>query len=389
MIITHAWSLSPDGETPALAAALSGKAAALFAVLAGVGVAFATDRPLRERGIGAGMLTVAGRAVALIVVGLTLGLVSSFAVVILVYYGVALLVLAFMVRWSPRALIIVAGVWAAVWPVLSQWLRGSGLIGSELDEASLNLGSASWLSLGDPVTFLYGLTINGHYPALTWLVYLIVGLATGRLLQEARRSGTIKPFAVRTVLTGGLLAGIAFLVAMGTAFGLDAIGSLQEDFSVPASTAQDMFFNRAAGVTGTGSGWFLLAPSPHSGSLIDLAITTGIALTVIGGLLSATDALSSGARKWVAPLAAAGAAPLTIYGAHILTLSVVAITAATVQDRSAGWLLSSPQLAALHILGAVLIGLLLSAIHRRGPLETFVTWAGTMAARLARPRIRH
>ncbi|WP_425310090.1 heparan-alpha-glucosaminide N-acetyltransferase domain-containing protein [Ammonicoccus fulvus] len=117
---------SGDGMSPAFIIS-SGKSAALFAVLAGVGIALSTGREHRPRGrrwLGS-LAAVTVRAVLIALVGLALGLVvsSERADVILVAYAAMFLLALPLLRLPPWALAILATALAIGMPILSHSLR--------------------------------------------------------------------------------------------------------------------------------------------------------------------------------------------------------------------------------------------------------------------------
>src|SRR5690349_17850231 len=105
MMATHLWNVSEAGGPPALSGALQGKAAALFAVLAGVGIALSTRSALAEGRTAAARWSVFGRGLALVVIGLTLGLFPGAILVILVYYGLTFWAMVPLVRVPSRVLV--------------------------------------------------------------------------------------------------------------------------------------------------------------------------------------------------------------------------------------------------------------------------------------------
>ncbi|MGG7510634.1 heparan-alpha-glucosaminide N-acetyltransferase domain-containing protein [Plantibacter sp. YIM 135249] len=382
MMGTHVWSTDLDtGEDTIVTALLSGKAAALFAVLAGVGIVLTTRRALADGNAAAARLAVFGRGLALILLGLCLGLIPGGVYVIIVYYGVTFWFAIPMLRWRIRPLLITAAVWAVVWPFVSHlWRSGIGN-----DVPSPEIGSASWFDLADPAAFGRGILLTGVYPALTWIVYVLVGMAIGRGMLAARAAGTLRRFSL--VLAGigavtAILADRLSALLLGPLGGVQAIADglgLGTTRAIEAQLADGMY-----GTSPTDSVWWLAGRSPHSGTTLDLAFTAGIAAAVIGLCLALGLVLSARWRTALMPLTGAGAAPLTVYASHVLLVAIGDGIAWFVRD-DAGWLISSPQLWAAHVVVALLIGWLIAATHRRGPLETFVHAAGLALASAAPP----
>lgn len=383
MMIAHVWTMSPEGTMSLPTQVVSGKAAALFAVLAGVGMTLTSRRFLEAGQVGAARLNLAGRGAALVAIGLTLGLLPTPVVVILVYYGVMFWVAIPFVRASVPVLLSTAAILAVAWPPLSSWLR-SGL------EQPFELGSAHWLDLADPVSFGRGLFLTGEYPVPTWIVYALVGMAVGRLVLRAADTAALRGLGIRLVAIGGALSaalwGISALLA-GPLGGLSSLTGERPDLD--AGTISMLFYSTGFGAAPSGSPWWLVSPAPHSGTLFDVGITTGLALVVIGALLALGTRVGDRAGRFLEPLRRAGAAPLTVYSAHVTATGIVSLFAmmgGEFDGATMPWYISSGWLWLLHVAGAVLIGALLQALGRRGPLETLVTWSGRRIARLAPSR---
>jgi hypothetical protein len=188
--------------------------------------------------------------------------------------------------------------------------------------------------------------------------------------------------ARRTDVAAGLLAGgtvlavaawAASALLLGPGGGAAALGPALE--------------RRRYGTTPTDTWWWLAVDSPHSGSPLDLAHTTGTALAVLGAMLLLThpagSASSSGcrprvlakvARQPVIVPAALGAAPLTLYTLHVIGL---AAHPGNGTDDVALWV--------THVLIATAIGALLWLAGHRGPLEAVVSAAGRGARWLVSP----
>ncbi|WP_255396051.1 heparan-alpha-glucosaminide N-acetyltransferase domain-containing protein [Kocuria sp. CNJ-770] len=106
----------------------AGRAAALFALLAGVGLAFSTGAgtPHRGRTMTADRVGVLVRAVLITVLGLLVNQVMPEdppAYNILIYYGVFFLLAIPFLHLPARTLFVLAGVNAVLAPVLMQSLR--------------------------------------------------------------------------------------------------------------------------------------------------------------------------------------------------------------------------------------------------------------------------
>lgn len=167
----------------------SGRSAAAFAVLAGVGLVLAS-----ERWDARGRLGLVLRALLIGAVGLGLGALDSGIAVILAYYAVFFLLVQPFLGWRLRRLLLLAVALALLVPVISQQVR------DELPERDPS--SPGFTRLGDPGALLSELLLTGYYPAAAWLAYLLLGLGIGRL--ALHRTGVAAGIAAAG---GGLVAG--------------------------------------------------------------------------------------------------------------------------------------------------------------------------------------
>ncbi|TCK24653.1 heparan-alpha-glucosaminide N-acetyltransferase domain-containing protein [Pseudonocardia endophytica] len=354
MIAAHALLMTTDdGVTNPVYYIVGGRAAALFAVLAGVAIAFMTGRaPVRDRpDRRAAAATLLTRAGLLLLIGFALGgwTDSDIASVILAYYAVMFALAVPLVRLSARALTGTAAAVVVAMPVLSHLLR------SVLPEGIS--GNPSFAdAVQHPAGLLEQLTLTGTYPALPWMAYLSVGIAVGRLRLDAVRTAT-------RLLAGGVALAVvatgASLLLLLPGGGMDAIGRVTppENLSDYASL-WDYVYTDPSGTSPTTTWWWLTAVSPHSGTPFDLLVTIGSALAVIGAavLLGRTVL-----RSVLSPLAAAGSMTLTIYTASILFMN----SPLDDFDPWPGYL--------VQVVVALVLGHVWRRFVGRGPLESVVT----------------
>lgn len=349
MFATHLLPLAgPAGGATLTGLVADGRASALFAVLAGVGIALSTGGASRPRDRAAHRTAAAGLLVRAGLVGL-LGLLlvglDPPVAVILAYYGLLFVVAVPLLRlpgWVLAAGAVLAG---GLTPVLSQVWRTGGPSGPG---NQVGLGA-----LATPGELFTTLALTGYYPVLTWTTYLLAGMAVGRLDLRSVR------VAWRLLAGGALLAVAARATSallMGPGGGAAAIGE--------AALAL-----RSYGTTRTDTWWWLAVDLPHTGAPLDLVHTTGTALAVLGAMLL----LARYARPLALLPAAVGSVPLTLYTVH-----VVAITAYRGEPAENGTLFLA------HVLVAAVIGVVLRMAGLRGPLETLVSAAGRGARTLAR-----
>ncbi|TNM62399.1 DUF1624 domain-containing protein [Streptomyces sp. NP160] len=361
MMGTHLVSrTTADGGVSWVYEVFSGRASALFAVLAGVGLALATGRTDPPRGLElraarAGVLARAGVVGA---VGLLVGLAPGYIYVILVYYALLFAVGALFVGLRVRALAVAGGLWLLVGPVVARLVRP--LVSGPGGAPTYDVPDPA--SLLHPLELLAGLLVTGVYPVLTWTGYLLVGMAVGRLpLQRAAVAGWL----LATGAVVAVAAPLASAAALGAAGGERALqGQAPPSWGVTdLPLALDTFL---PGATPTTTWAWLLVDTPHSATPFDLAGTTGSALAVLGAAL-----LVGRAVPWLlAPLAGAGAMTLTLYSLHVVT------------SRPTGEVLGGEAAWLFHAAAAVVIGLAVREAGVRGPLEAVAARA-TRAARAA------
>ena len=317
----------PDGSASTAYLISSGRASALFAVLAGVGLALANGaiQPPTGKARVSSAAGIVGRALILGLLGLFLGDLDSGVAVILVNYAFLFVFAAAFIGLSARSLWVLALLWALIAPLISFWLR--------LRMPETSFGVPGFNELGDPVAFLREILLTGYYPVFPWIAYLLAGMAAGRMDLGSHR--------VAAALLGG---GVTLALA---AKGVSAV--LLDSFKPIDVVEPVQFF----GTTPTDNWWYLAVATPHSGATFDLLHTIGTSLAVLGACLL----LAAAGRFIVAWLAAAGGMTLSLYTGHVLALT-------------AGWGLDDrPTLLIWHAVAAIVIGLLWRTFVGRGPLE--------------------
>ncbi len=333
-----------------------GRASALFAVLAGVSVALTTGRTKPARGweLVAAAAGLAVRAVLIAAVGLALGGFDSGIAVILSYYGVLFLLgIPFLALRTPWLLVLAAG-WLVLGPVLAHLVR------PQLPPPGFD-PSPSFDALGDPVRLLGELTFTGHYPAVPWLAYLLVGMAIGRTDLTTWRAPAILAAA------GAALVAVAVLVSDALVGRPGVRDQLLESMGSPQFL--DRMLGRGfPGITPTDTWWWLAVRAPHTATPFDLAQTIGSALLVIAGCLVVGRLLPS----LSAVVFGAGAMTLTLYSAHVLL-------------RVQLWDGDTPSTYFGHLGAAFAIGAVFALTRTRGPMEAMVG----RVSNLARRRVVH
>jgi len=344
----------------------SGRAAALFAVLAGVGLALSTgkDKPLEGADLFAARRGVALRALVIAAVGLTLGGLEVNVAIILVHYAVLFLCILPFLGLRVKRLCAWAAGWIVATPVLAYLLRPWLLA----PEPPLRLGhNPNWEDLGTPSRLLADLFFTGYYPVVQWLSYLLVGLAIGRLVLT-------KALVPVLLLVGGTVVAVA-AKTLGVAAMEDWGGraALEEVLNSPGYPLGSVLQVNLAGLPQEGSWWWLASAAPHSGTPLDLLHTSAVAAAVIGACL-----LLGRLAEWVdldllLPLRGAGAMTLTLYTVHVWVVSGFYL-----KPLPAGWTEDGMYFA--HAAAAIIIGTVFAVLEWRGPLE----WVGHVASRVGR-----
>ena len=348
----------------------SGRAAALFAVLAGVGLALSTGKhqPLDGSGLSAARRGIALRALVIAAVGLTLGGVEVNLAIILVHYAVLFLCVLPFLGLRLKHLCAWAAGWILASPVLAYLLRPWLLAA----EPPLSLGhNPKWEDLGTPGRLLADLFFTGYYPVFQWLSYLLVGLVVGRLM--------LHKALVPVVL---LVLGSAVAVA-AKALGVTAMESwggraaLEQVLNSPGYPLDSVLQVNLTGIPQEGSWWWLASAAPHSGTTLDLLHTSAVAVAVIGACL-----LLGRLAEWVdldllLPLRGPGAMTLTLYTVHVWVVSGFYL-----KPLPAGWTEDGMYFA--HASVAIIVGVVFAVLKWRGPLE----WLGHTASQAGRGELK-
>ena len=318
---------SADGGLHPAYVVAAGRASALFAVLAGVGLAL-LRRSGRAGSLRRVRVAVAVRAVLLLALGLALGTVDSPPLVILQYYALLFLVAVPLLGLPVRVLAAAAVAWAVVSPLISHLLRS---------------------------------TVIDPFPVLTWTTYLLAGLAVGGLALRRRSVGVGLLLGGTALAVGARLLSAVLLSAAGGAAELSRQTPELGRDGVDRALSGGMY-----GVTPTTDLRWLLVGSPHTGTTLDLVGTTGSALAVLGLCLLLTTRRAG----LLLPLACVGSMTLTLYTLHVLALRTNGPR--LLDDRTELWL--------LHAAVALVLATFWRTVVGRGPLEAATTWVSSRVA---------
>lgn len=336
-----------------------GRSSILFATLAGFSLMLIAGRRTPKTGLAGrqAKARIAIRAVILLALGTAMAMAYG-DVVILAFYGLYFLLALPLVRLRARTLAIIAAALAVVTPQLAFALN-----------TLLTQPVQQTINAYDPLERLSGvgvvdLLLTGLYPTITWMSFVIAGMALGRLDLTAgtvqRRLAALGPaLIVLGYGTSMLLAGTHALNSTAES-GPSSAGSGSMSFgSGPSSFGSGSFDSGSFEPYGSASG--LLLAGPHSGTTFDIIGSLGVAITVILCATVAMDRLPR-LRRLAKPVIAVGSMSLTAYVGHFVVQSALPVGAGT--DTQQSWL---PLL--MFILGATLFAAVWSRFFRRGPLE--------------------
>lgn len=390
MFATHVMPLvdmSGSEKTPTWVAYLfAGKSAALFATLAGVGLALLTARAWKAHNskgagrssatrtsastaptsLGAARKSIAVRALSIMVLGFLAGEFSSGIAVILVHYGVLFLMALLLIQCSIKQLLWLGSGWLLFSPIALFFARAWAYD----NVAPYRTSGPVLMDLFRPETLLADLFATGYYPLIVWPTYLIAGLAVGRLLHENPGSWRL-PW--RLVRLGFAMTFVAYLASWTI---------VNRNWAHVAEAAevrrQDL---QSALVSGQGlnslefTPWWFISSAPHAGTQLDLLLTLGTSLLVLSLCLILCRSLETGLKQvgdallW--PLAGAGTTTLTLYVGHIVALDVFSTGFASLEPIHR-WI--------LLVVIALLFGVFVKAKQVRGPLEWMIHSLATLAS---------
>ncbi len=279
MVMVHVGPTDGQGVAGSAWALPHGRAAVLFALVAGVGIALLAGDRTAGAPRSRARLRLLWRAALLLPLGLALQALDHGVLVILAPYAVLFALAAVVIGASDRLLLALAALSALAGPLLV----------ATIEQRQPGWFSTAAVTLTDPpAEIARELVISGPYPVVTWAAPMLVGIWLGRR-------------DLRAPATWTLLLGIGAAAAL--ALGVLAL-VLEAVVQPPPSEA-----------TGW---WAALDATPHSQGLVWLVGSTATAVAAVGVSL-ATAAV---APRAVTPLVAAGQLALTLYVAHLVTLDV-------------------------------------------------------------------
>jgi uncharacterized membrane protein len=306
-----------DGDAEYIWTLFGGRAAALFALIAGISIALQSGgrRSPSGRAMTASRAALALRGLMILSIGLLLGRTETPPLgtavgIILPYYGILFLLAVPLLSLGRRTLLALAVVFAVLGPVAMQLIRAWWPDRPQVDgEYTFSLAAAH------PGTFLTDMLFTGTYPALPWLAYICVGLAVGRLDLTLRKVGAVL-LAAGTALAAAMW-GLSVLL-LGPGGGFERLVAATPQLN-GQEINQIMVLGESDAVDDlpATTGWWLAILAPHTSTPITILSSLGTALAVLGAILLLVPYLG----RTTAPLAAAGTMTLTLYSAHIIILA--------------------------------------------------------------------
>lgn len=307
---------------------LEGRAAAVFVVLAGIGISLLASKARRSGSVEALVLVrqrLRRRALVLFVIGLAY--TPIWPADILHFYGGYLVLASLALQRSTRQLagasvLLLVGFAALFFPLGYE---------REWDWSTLEY-EGFWTPLGLVKNFLF----NGFHPVIPWLAFLLIGMVIGRL-DMSQPSVRGRVFAIGLGIAV-LAEGASVILIEGLSSGLSAA---DQEVLVALFGTRPM----------PPMPLYMLAAAATASAFIVLCVEVGI---------RCND------RAWIQPLVATGQLSLTLYVAHV----ILGMGALEVMGRLDGQTLSFSILCSvLFFLGSMVFAHLWLLRFQRGPLE--------------------
>ncbi|MDG4859166.1 DUF418 domain-containing protein [Streptomyces sp. T-3] len=350
-----------------------GHSSVLFATLAGFSLMLIAGRREPKTGLAGrqAKARIAIRAVILLVLGSVLAIEYG-DVVILAFYGVYFLLSLPLLRLSAKTLAIIAAGLALVTPQLAFVLKP--LLSGSVQQS---INAYDPLEEFNEVGVL-DLLLTGLYPTITWMPFVITGMALARLDLSA-------PAVQRRLAALGVTLTVAAYGMSLMLAGKDAVfrgtGGSSSGSGAGFSGSGSWSNGSGSGSSGSGSGEQLVASAsdllgagPHTGTTFDVIGSVGVAILVIVGATALMDRLPR-LHRLAKPVIAVGTMSLTAYVGHFLAQSAWPASGA---GTTTSWV---PVL--MYVLGAIVFAAVWSRFFRRGPLE-YLLYAATKPAKYVR-----
>ena len=305
--ILPAWNEN-TGEPTLSWRLFSGDSAALFALLAGVGLALTSGgtHPHEGKKMIADRIGVAVRAVLITALGLWIGTLMPEdppAYNILIYYGVFFLLAIPFLHLQARTLFVFGAIFGIGAPLLMQSLL------NDLPAWSSYNPTLSTV-MAEPAATASQLLLTGSYPALTYMAYLLVGLGIGRLnLRKTENQIWLLVVGIGAAIFAQATSYVLLYALGGYQRLLDASHMGEEELAEVLIWGPDSL--------PTSTVWWLSIATPHSNTPLAIAASLGVSMAVLGALLL----IARKAEAWLLTLTAMGVMTLTLYTAHLVALT--------------------------------------------------------------------
>ena len=320
--------MAATAETPLgnmFATMFDGRAAALFVILAGVGVSLMAQQARANDGLRSVRITLLKRSALLLIVGMLF--TPIWPPDILHFYGVYLFVAAWLLAASNRTLLALTIVSIAV---------AIGLL-LTLDYAAgwKNFESLDYTDFWTPTGFIRNTLFNGFHPFFPWIGYVFFGMWLGR--QPLERASTCWRFVV-----------LFSAIAVATEVGSDALLSV-------ATSSGEITADDAQALLGT-------AMMPPSSLYLLSAMSTATVVICLCCRIGATWPDS----VWLKSLVSTGQLALTHYAAHVVIGMTVLDALGMIGSQS---ILNVIVASHIFCIAAVVFSCVWRSRYKRGPLE--------------------
>ncbi|MGC4108177.1 MAG: heparan-alpha-glucosaminide N-acetyltransferase domain-containing protein [Thermomicrobiales bacterium] len=283
-----------------------GRSSILFAVLAGISIALLSGRQTPPDGMPLvqARMRILVRAVMIFAIGGLLLMLDTGIAIILEYYGLFFALAIPFLRWPPRRLFTLAAILTVIAPVAHLFL----------ENLAENTERIRW----SPT--IVRLFVMGYYPAMIFIIYVLVGMGLGRLDLSARR------VQLRMLVIGAALATIGYTA-----------GHFAHEWWAPEPIAPAAAVQRDCVRSGDGvvrcadpepeeepdvSLWDfsgLWTFEQHTGSPFEITGSTGVAIAVLGLCLM----LPRVGQLAFSPLAAVGSMALSAYAGQLIAFHIL------------------------------------------------------------------
>ena len=317
-----------------LASLFSGRAAATFVFIAGIGTALLTARWRRTRSVEdrrAARMSLFKRGIFLFIVGVSFR--AQWPYDILHFYGVYLALGALLFTFNARWLTVFAIITPLIF--VAEYLVLPPAFGWDYWESP---------SFHNPLVAFRDVFFTGHHPVFPWFAYFLAGMAVGRL--DLHKSAN----HWRLLIGGAILIALAKTIKWAMGDGLNLVKLLPVEDWGPGYA-----LNYIADLFGTSA----YPPTPL---YVMFGLGTGMIVLSLSLMICASDAR----RKLFKPVIHAGQMALSLYLAHVF-IGVTGIE----------WFLPREMESIYWLYGIVIAFFIASMIfatiwrryHKRGPVE--------------------